>query len=313
VLVRAIRRDPDSWEPWLVFADWLSERGDARGRLIGLEHRLATTTMSAEQRAGLRGEIDELVAAHQAAWSLAQVPEGWGLQWRHGFVVGLALPLEEANLERLRSALDDPALRLLMSLRVCFASEADDEPDFDEDYEPEPVPAALLRSLLELELEGVLELGFEYTPLGAAGVELLAGWSGLSQLRALDLRYNELGDAALAPLFESGRLAELRTLKLQRNRLGPAGAVALAGARSLERLTLLDLRDNPIGADGAAALAASASLRELEALYLYLSDVGPAGARALAESPHLPLHIRRHWAGQWSANNDRASIAPASD
>lgn len=307
-LEQAIRRSPDVWEPWLVFADWLSERGDVRGLLIGLEHRLATVRLSAEQQGQLRGEIAALIDAHQASWMIAELPEAWGVEWRHGFVVGLSLPLDEARVAALARVLVDPAARLLMNLRVQFepASDGDDDDvDFDEAYEPDPVPANLLRSLFELDLGHVRALAFEYAPIGAAGVELLAGWSGLSQLRTLDLRYNELGDAGVAPLFRSGRLHELRTLKLQRNRLGVAGARALAGAPSLERLTILDLRDNPIGRDGALALAAAPQLRGLEALHLHRSDIELAGARALAESEHLPLHIRRYWAGQWSAADDR--------
>lgn len=301
MLERAIRSDPESWEPWLVFADWLAERGDARGRLIGLEHRLATAALSVEQRAEVRGEIDQLVAEQQATWALADVPEDWRLEWRHGFVVGLALTIGEAGLERLRSVLADPAARLLMRLRVRFSSEPDPERDFDEPYEPDPIPTELLGSLFELQHANIRELAFEYAPLGAEGVASLVSWPGLSQLRALDLRYNELGDAALAPLFGSGRLGELRTLCLQRNRIGPSGARALANAPGLQRLRVLDLRDNMIGAEGAAVLAASPQLRGLDLLYLFMSDIGSAGARALADSPYLPLHIRRYWAGQWSA------------
>lgn len=301
MLEQAIRSDPESWEPWLVFADWLSERGDARGRLISLEHRLATASLTVAQRAEVRREIDQLVADGRAAWGLADVPEDWRLEWRHGFVVGVALTIDEAGLDRLRGVLDDPAARLLMRLRVRFSSEPDPERDFEEAYEPDPIPEALLGSLFELELANIRELGFAYAPIGAEGVAMLASWSGLSQLRGLDLRYNELGDDALAPLLGSGRLGELRTLCLQRNRIGPAGARALASAPGLERLSVLDLRDNPISAEGAGALAASPQLRGLDLLYLLMSDIGSAGAHALADSPYLPLHIRRYWAGQWSA------------
>jgi hypothetical protein len=291
----------------------LSEQGDVRGRLIGLEHRLASARLSADQQHKLQSEIDELVAANQGSWSVSEVPDEWAFEWRHGFIVGLALPLDEVAVTQLGSFLADPGTRLLMSLRVHFAREPDENADFDENYQPKPVPAELLQALFELDLSRVRALAFEYAPLGAAGVELLASWPGLAQLRSLDLRYNELGDPALEPLLASGRLAELRELRLQRNRLRTAGASALASASQLDGLTLLDLRDNPIGPAGAAALAASTNFGRLQTLYLYHDDVGLVGACALAESQHLPLHIRRYWAGQWRAANDRASSEPTTD
>jgi uncharacterized protein (TIGR02996 family) len=43
-LVAAIRARPDDDEPRLVYADWLSERGDRRGKIIVLALELARAT-----------------------------------------------------------------------------------------------------------------------------------------------------------------------------------------------------------------------------------------------------------------------------
>ena len=71
-LLAAVRRSPDDWDSWRVLADWLAERGDVRGELIGLEHRLVTAPglVNAE----LRQRADLLAQAHQAEWLAGWVP-----------------------------------------------------------------------------------------------------------------------------------------------------------------------------------------------------------------------------------------------
>ncbi len=36
-LIDAIVANPDDLSPWLIYADWLLDRGDLRGELINLE------------------------------------------------------------------------------------------------------------------------------------------------------------------------------------------------------------------------------------------------------------------------------------
>lgn len=50
----------DSWDDWLVYADWLSERDDARGQLLVLDHQLSI----APDRESLLLEV----TAHVDAW-----------------------------------------------------------------------------------------------------------------------------------------------------------------------------------------------------------------------------------------------------
>jgi uncharacterized protein (TIGR02996 family) len=51
----AIAADPDAVENWLVYADWLTDRGDPRGELINLELVIETGSPS-----------DEVIARHRA-------------------------------------------------------------------------------------------------------------------------------------------------------------------------------------------------------------------------------------------------------
>jgi uncharacterized protein (TIGR02996 family) len=59
-LLSAIAADPDAIENWLVYADWLTDRGDPRGELIVLELAIETSTANEEaverHRALLRDE-----------------------------------------------------------------------------------------------------------------------------------------------------------------------------------------------------------------------------------------------------------------
>jgi uncharacterized protein (TIGR02996 family) len=59
-LLSAIAADPDAIENWLVYADWLTDRGDPRGELIVLELAIESKVANEEaidrHRALLRDE-----------------------------------------------------------------------------------------------------------------------------------------------------------------------------------------------------------------------------------------------------------------
>jgi uncharacterized protein (TIGR02996 family) len=311
-LERELRLQSSAWAPWLVYADWLTERGDVRGRLIALEHYRENSRLRPDELRAISSEIDELIAAHEDAWLIPGMPEACKFEWRYGFVVGAAFPLATEHLGELRALLEHPQARLLSALRLRAPEGNDEDVDFDEEmfeqgYVPPVVSEQLLAAVFELQLSQIHSLAIEYTPIGSEGARLLATCPTLAQLRALDLRFGYLDDDAIALLVGSATFDQLRYLKLQRNRVGPAGARALADAPQLANLTTLDLRENPLKKAGAEALAGSANLARLESLYLYFDDVGLAGARALSNSPHLRFEIRRHWAALWSAQHVRAS------
>lgn len=301
--LRAEQQHAHDWEPWLVYADWLSSHNDPRGALIVLEHRLASTRTSPDERAHLSAEIDALVAEHRAAWTIAGLPASWGTTYRHGFLVGVALSLDDQQLEPLGALLDDPRAALLARLATTIESEDD---DFDDEYDFESEPEAredddeLFGRLLELDLSRIAHFAFEYRLLSAAAIAGLAPY--LANLRSLDLRYAGVGDEALVQLFGGRTDVGLEVVQLQCNRIGARGLAALLGgcARTLRHL---DLRDNPLELAGAEQLAA-APLARLDTLLLHQRDLGPSGAERLAASPHLSLALRRHWAG-------RASTEPA--
>lgn len=297
-----LRTHPDDHASWLVYADWLEERGDdARGRLILLQHRRASARVEADARA-LQREVDALVGEHREGWARG-APPGAEIAWQHGFVVGLTLPWAEEALDGLAAWLDGPDARLLATLRIRLADEAEeiDLDDFDYD-DPTPdltgrVPADLLDRFTALDLRQIVTLDLAYGALGAEGARAVAA-ARLGQPESLDLRYCRLGDDGARAVAEAPALASVRSLWLHGNHVGPEGAMALAASPHLGSLRALDLRFDPIGEHGAAALARSPVVSGLTVLRLHPEDIGPAGVRALAESPRLPSDLRRFWSAR---------------
>jgi uncharacterized protein (TIGR02996 family) len=145
-----LRRDlharPDSWEGWLVLADWLTDQGDVRGDLTRLEHRLATKPLSEEERARLGKEIAELVAKHRSQWLDGwSCPEATELQWRHGFVWGVRFRDRAGSIEALKALVAHPSGYLLSELSL-------ERTGFDDEDVQELVHSGVLRTLRLLNL-----------------------------------------------------------------------------------------------------------------------------------------------------------------
>ncbi|GEM_PF-3205956 len=76
-----IRAKPDDDTPRLIYADWLSEQGDARGELIAVQCQLAR-----EKTDALVAEEKALLKKHEARW-LADVSHSiTGHRWTRGFI-----------------------------------------------------------------------------------------------------------------------------------------------------------------------------------------------------------------------------------
>lgn len=262
-----LRREPDDDETWLVYADWLIERGDVRGELLQLAARPRTNATMAAMAA--------IEAEHGDAW-LSDVPNDvMVLESRAGFVLRARVFWSVDGAPPVEALLALPCARLLHTLELRGS-------------------ATDLAGLSALDLRRLAVLDCAYVPIGAAGAIEIAA-ARLSELRALDLRYGRIGDRGAAALARAPSLARLTRLHLQRNDLGPEGARALAGATFTE-LEELDLRYSPIGADGARALSRAAFARSLRRLGLHREDVGPDGARVLATAESASPAIQRLWA-----------------
>lgn len=264
-----LREEPDDWGSWLVYADWLSDRGDARGEIIALSYRLAQTGPAAlrgPERSAVTDRIQEITRQNDPVWRKGLVStKRTKFEWRFGFLSEVSMPIRTASArKKLARLLTHPSARLL---RALDASQQDIYPS---DLEP-LLGEGLLAPFSEIRLA--------WNRLGSKGAQILAKQS-LPLLRGLDLWGNNLGDMGAAALASGGVLSPIRALNLRNNGIGPAGAVALAGARmpALERLALYD---NPIDADGVEALVSSRTLVALRDIQIGFNDVSAEGWRHL--------------------------------
>jgi uncharacterized protein (TIGR02996 family) len=266
-LVAAVRAAPDRWDAWLVFADWLTEQGDARGQLIAWEHQLAVAPLSADERTVLQRQVDALARKHQEEWLTGWTPPaGARLEWCYGFLVGVRLPWDEGTLAVLDALIAHPTAGLLAKLDLGGN-------DIGEDGAAALAASRVLSSLTALGLMG--------NGIGDLGTQALVASGSLGSLTWLDLSYNSVTDQGARALAAADSLRSLAALDLGENNIGDPGVRALAASRSLGSLTTLDLAGNRISDRGVRALVASDALSSLTALNLLGNDISAAGARTL--------------------------------
>lgn len=121
----------------------------------------------------------------------------------------------------------------------------------------------------------------------AAGLEALAGWSGMTRLRSLTLSGNNVGREGLRALLRSPRATGLKELALRDNGLNGSAMQEFGAARPELQLDVLDIGQNFLGDLGAAELASAPCLRELKVLELDRCEIELPGARRLAKAPFL--------------------------
>jgi len=268
-LLAQIHEHPTEDAPRLVYAHWLTSRGDPRGELITLQCRLAATPDD-EARRKLKTAENRLLKQHAQTWAqelLTVVPAihtGTVFEtepkftFHRGFIDELAIGYNE--LPRLPAIL--AAVPLLRSLRV--------------DTAPLGHSTAYKRPWLK----GLLDV------------------PALARIESLDLRLKGLGDVGVRELAECPHFTGLRSLKLRASardeqtverldgpyasyQLTEKGARTLAGSPYLTRIETLDLAVN--GLNGAAVgslLGTGWPLRSLELGYNGSSALGQAFASA---------------------------------
>lgn len=140
--LKAIRATPGDRTARLVYADWLEEHNDARGKLIRIEEELQTTPIHSDRYWELKPRRRALLASAERAWLkqmgygstdyqpvFADVPAGWKERWRllrefierwHQIPIddvggplkpiprGKSRPMVEADLHTVNAAMNDP-------------------------------------------------------------------------------------------------------------------------------------------------------------------------------------------------------------
>ena len=269
-----LREDPDDWGNWLVYADWLSDRGDVRSEIIALDHRISKAPR-AERKALVR-ERDALFDANKAAWAPPAHPDVVEYGWRSGFITSVKLKWRASVRATLTEMLAWPSMSLLSSLDLSreFLGDAG---------------AHILAEILPA-TPALKRLYLGTTGIGSDGVRALARPEVLGRLLALDLRRNDLGNRGANALAQSPASRRpkteppsfpLRLLHLSSNNIGDTGAVALARAGCFRSLRVLVLSSNRIGDTGAIELATANSLPSLVRLELEDNRMTQRGYRVL--------------------------------
>ncbi len=288
----AIRQKPDDRSRWLVYADWLEQRGDPRGELIRVGQQLER--LPAGDRRWLLARARESQLRRQAEPKVFAPLHGFGVrdvEYQYNLPIGVELSaarfVKYADdlftaaplLQRVRLLDAEPMLSRLVNipqlarLRSLSLATIGQQQVCDDGVE-------LLAA--SVYLCGLRVLNLRGNDLKARGSRALARSASFEQLSSLDLSYNNLGDSGLAQLAAGNGLTALRHLNLAYNQAGPRGMAALAAAPALRQLEWLDLSNNSLGPVGTARLTESRCRASLRWLDLSSNSLGSAGLSALA-------------------------------
>jgi uncharacterized protein (TIGR02996 family) len=282
-----------------VYADWLIERGDARGEFIAVQNELALGRVDEERRAQLLSREQALLDANAPRWLKGVSESDLRVSFANGFVDAVTV-LDAEGLFSAASTFDREPLRQVVVktsrtldvsrfLALGFVSRLSSL----ELVVSEAGSACLTRSgfaalCATRRLRRLTSLGLVGQDIGDEGAAILAreGPHAFPNLTRLQIIGDRLTAAAIRQLGRTRWFTGLSSLMLDENTLGPEGASELADVR-FRRLVHLSLGGNRIGSDGALALSSSSALSRLTGLWLHSNGIGAMGAQAISSSPSL--------------------------
>lgn len=221
-LLEHIRADRDSVEPRLVYADWLSERGDPRGEFVHVQCRLSEMEDLDPDRPTLEDRERELLDALGSEWRRAAKEIGTAAELRRGFVETVAVDIDvflddpdrvlnvgpvrcvklHGNANSVPALADCPALERLEGLSLSSVGLGKGR------------AAKLLASPY---LGNLAELNLAHTGLGVAGFQALAGCESLVGLRRLNVEKTTCRGRALDLFSEWPLLRQVEQLNVENN------------------------------------------------------------------------------------------------
>jgi uncharacterized protein (TIGR02996 family) len=313
-LVAGIVATPDEDGPRLVYADWLSDRGDPRGELIVVQCALAIADRDdrpMHETNQLRDRSLELRTLHRAAWLEPVLDIAVGnYQFRRGFIEVMDVLQPDVDGARLREAC--PLLRAMKTPQATVD-------DLFRSLDVLPLDELTLYRITEpLILRRVVE-DPRLERLRRLDIHYHGGQPHLSELARLHLPLHRLAlrfdrtqpfgePALLASLTAHPARCALRSLDLAHARAEELGVLERLPALEdltltscsvamqdlarlvLPRLTSLAITGGVLDAlDPATLLAAFPSLRRLRLGDMRLDD---RAARSIAASPHA-TRLRR--------------------
>jgi uncharacterized protein (TIGR02996 family) len=313
-LLDAVLAAPDDDAPRLVYADWLAERGDARGEYIPLACRFDQVGDYTPAAAELFERTNNLHSKHRRAWIAPLGQHGGTAVFRRGFISELTMRAREWVADH-----DELARHAPLDTMTLF--------DVDDGSLRELAKRPWLAALQKMTLLGSpsqvslvalgasphvrpgLTLGLQL-PLTSEDARALVAAPFAGRIEGIDVPRRVDADTAVA-LAALPRLrrftsltsnlegevaralarAPLERVMLVGHGFDDEGCTHLAGIPTLTKLYLY----GGLTADGAAAAIARLppSLRVLD---LSKSTIGDVGAQAIAAAPQLAglveLHLR---------------------
>jgi uncharacterized protein (TIGR02996 family) len=319
-LEAAIAAAPDDPQPYLVYADWLQQRGDPRGELIALD--AAAGQDVTEARAALLETHAAALLGGAAAHVAGKRNNPLRLDWRLGHVRAARLDLagcttREPADEILRQLLALPVARLLEELTIGMVRrDGKEESDYDPLFAalaatPQPPP---LRSLTVGDFQFSYDCPINWAKLG----EVSRLWPRYPRLRSLVFQGTSLKLGAI-------QLPELRSFEARSGGLHRNTVQSIAGARwpllerlvvwtgnletpgtsraehlqpildgvGLPRLRHLGIVNSQSANQIAAALATAKVLPQLETLDLSLGALTHHGVEALLGARGALRHLKQ--------------------
>lgn len=331
ILVEQILENPADPSPYLVYGDWLQDRGDPRGRLIAAQAARLATPQSAEL-AALEARI---LAEHRDALlgPSLDIEPAPAVEWHLGFwralrIGGFGWSAKPTRGDHVAALLAHPSARFLRELAIDGALSQDVLAHAATRHRTlERLDVALRDHLLDdrglAALAGCTRLEqlalFSCEHVTSAGLAALAP---LRRLRTLDLRNHPLDDAGVAHLVELP-LAEVKFNAVSRGLTArgmrglaalPLHVLALDG-ETLDDTSIVPLAEHPTLANlelagarfGPGGLAALGSLPKLRRLYLPSSSLDDAALRQLAPLADRPAGagLRALFVGHCETLSDR--------
>jgi uncharacterized protein (TIGR02996 family) len=267
-LLAAVLANPEDDAPRLVFADWLTERGDPRGTFISLQCELARGTSRAEE---VEAEAAALLESHELHWLEGLSSEEVRVRFNRGFVDHVELRGAQSLAEAAPFFEREPVTSVTFAQRRVIDAELFANSQWVERLRTLEFRASSTTSPVALKLERLNQL--------------LAS-RFLRRLTRLVLYGQQLGDQGLIRLLAQGPtvLPSLESLAVEGDSISSDAIATFAESRWASRLKELSFADNPIGVEGARILSEARSPGVLEKLSLGGCQIGNGGATAIADS-----------------------------
>jgi uncharacterized protein (TIGR02996 family) len=301
-LVRRVLEAPEDDAPRLVYADWLLERGDARGELIRLSCAHAAAERGSPEQRELDRQLQPLLLGVGKKITGMLRPRVEEATLRRGFVHTVRMTIPQVEQHGAAVLSEHPVERLIIR-----------EPRLNDVQLRALAAAPALRLVRHLQLEGQTKQAL--APLTGARFERLhtlelrdvghspADWEKLfgeldaPALATVDLDGFQLSAGIWRGLARNPRLGALRNVRAlgesgldgkRRSALATGALAELAARRALETLELIVL-DQGIADAAIVPFFAKVARARLRALVLSGTPVTDALLAAIARSPRLEM------------------------